>query len=275
MSLKLLFLKPFLKLMAVVFALLTSLGAIIGFSGASTSQGDDLRVSNKTRALEIVNIKREGLEVQLSLRNSYDKTVTAFEIAVPRFWANGIAEDRFPAFDEILPGETYETTVTLPSQQFKSSKSAQPESDIILLAVLFKDRTGDGDLEVAGKLEARRLGERAQIARIVPLLQKALELPDADLLAALQDLKDQVSASSRDVEATGAMKILRSNYADVYNRLQDVFTGEVASGLYFGREGFLIKIRDLERQLSLNRGLDLRNGLISIIKDYERKLAIL
>lgn len=241
------------------------------------SQENDIQLTNKTQFFQVIGIKKSGTHISLKLKNSYEKSIIDFKIALPRpLGESGRAIDFVGDTHVIAPGETYEYSFTLPTSHLDSQNAVQQERKVVILTVLFDDRTSDGDAETAAEMVAERLGERLQLSRILPLLQNVFDLPDADLQGGLERLKAQVAALSLNPrEAPEAIEILSSKYAGVFERRKDELIGEIGTGLYFGQGKFLVRIRDLERQLSGKGSASLREELNIVKKEYKKKLATL
>lgn len=235
------------------------------------NQDYGVRVTNKTQSFEVIGIKMTGRHVRLKLKNGYEKSIIDFKIALPRpLGKNGTVTDIVGDTNVIAPGATYEYNFTLPPDD------AQQEREVVILTILFDDRTSDGDAETAANMVAERLGERIQVSRILPLLEKVLDLPDVDLQVGLETLKSQVAALSLSpVGESEAIEILSSKYASVFERRKDELIGQIGAGLYFGQGKFIVSIRDLEKQLPQNASSSLREKLNFVKKEYEKKLASL
>jgi hypothetical protein len=92
----------------------------------------------------------------------------------------------------------------------------------------------------------------------------------------LERLKSQVAELSLSpVGASEAIEILSSKYASVFERKKDELIRKIGTELYFGQGHFIVRIRDLEKQMSEKGGASLREELNMVMKEYKKKLAIL
>lgn len=265
------------------FALVSSL-VLLMFSYANAQSQESvanqdyrLRLTNRTQLFEVIEVNTKGKDITLRLKNGYEKSIIDFKIALPRpLGKDGMVIDYVGEPVVIAPGSTYEYKFSLPPSHLEVQNEAKTEREVVIAAVVFDDRTGDGDREKAATMVAERLGERIQVSRILPLLQGVLELPDSDLQRGLESLKSQVAALSRDPSGESeAIEILRSKYENVFERQKDNLIGEIGTGLYFGQGKFLVRIRELEKQVSEKSDASLRRELKALRQEYEKALSSL
>jgi hypothetical protein len=264
-------------------ALLSTLGLLLFLNCHAQSQERlanqvrGLRITNKTSSFEVFEIKAMGRDIRLKLKNSYERSIIDFKIGLPRpLGESGTVTDIVGDAKIIQPGATIEYGFTLPISYLDTPTDVQREREVVILTVLFDDWTSDGDTEIAAEMVAQRLGERIQVSRILPLLQVVLDLQDADLQKGLERLKAQVAAlSCNPASESDAIQILSSKYESVFELTKDKLIGEIGTGLYFGQGKFLVRIRDLERQLSEKGGAPLREELTTVQKEYKKKLSAL
>lgn len=236
-----------------------------------------IRITNKTSSFEVFEMKTMGRDIRLKLKNRYERSIIDFKIGLPRpLGESGTVTDIVGDAKIIQPGATIEYDFTLPISYLDTPTDVQREREVIILTVLFDDWTSDGDTEIAAEMVAQRLGERIQGSRILPLLQVVLDLQDADLQKGLERLKAQVAAlSCSPAGESEAIQILSSKYESVFELRKDKLISEIGTGLYFSQGKFLVRIRDLEKQLSENGGTSLREELITIQKKYKKELSAL
>jgi len=110
---------------------------------------------------------------------------------------------------------------------------------VLLLAVMLKDGTEDGDARAAQQIKDQRLGQKLQIVRALRILEregqsrKDLKTTKSDVFAAL---------NTSDSETLVSLSELSPSRSD--NQLSD----ELKAGLRWGREKMLRKLDDLEKQ---------------------------
>lgn len=192
------------------FALFLGMGAAARKSGNAPRKQDGTpqiqsitpRVQNKTRSFELTQVKDNRAVDEggptLSLRNGYDKNITACAVSV-----NGlIGQIDFVYSDGqdqsgIAPGAVY-------TRRFSYARSVNPAVaarqglDINVLAVVFDDRSGDGDEKaVAGILE-QRLRSKRLLTRIVDLLDEDLNSLRTIDDTLFDELRSRISSLSSD-----------------------------------------------------------------------------
>jgi len=178
---------------------------------------EDIRVENRTSAFELVGIeKTDDTYLKLSLKNSYDKNITAIEISIGR--VRMTEEFIYNENQVIAPGAIF--TKIYPSQPMLTIKG------IVILTVVFEDGTGDGDPNLIRAILDRRLGEAIQFTNFLPLLQEVLDSPDDQLPTSLARLKSKVSSLSNN--STGSL------------------SASFQYGLHNGKQDLLEEIKKLE-----------------------------
>lgn len=218
-------------------------------SAFAPPQTNDLTIDNKTQAFQIISAIRDGETVQLSLKNGYSKAISGFTISSSD--TSGVQVDFTPADEVIAPGGIYNYKTSVASLQ--SSDSLSDKLTLRILSVVFEDGTSDGDHQAIADIKNRRLGEKIQLARILPLLRQALSSPDADRPTVLARLKSQITS----------LPVKPENGQP----------GEITGGLLHGKEYILRDIRALEQEQSEEGNVNLREKLNKIKERYERKAA--
>jgi hypothetical protein len=212
-------------------------------------QSDDVTVSNKTQAFQIISAVRDGETVQLSLKNGYGKAINGFTISSSD--TSGVQVDFTPTDEVIAPGGIYHYKTSVAS--LRSSDSLSDKLTLKILSVVFDDGTSDGDHQAIADIKNRRLGEKIQLARILPLLRQALSSSDADKPTVLARLKSQITL----------LTVKPDNGQPV----------EITGGLLHGKEYILREIRALEQEQSEEGSVNLREKINKIKERYERKAA--
>ena len=153
------------------------------------------RVQNKTRAFEVTRARRnldiDGAGPELSLRNGYDKNITAFAVSV-----NGLigqidfvyCDSEGEAGPPIAPGAV--STRGFGNVRRSVNTAAEPEYDIRVLAVVFDDKTSDGDEKAVASILYNRLRTKRLITGILDVLDGDLN----SLLTVDENVLDELSA---------------------------------------------------------------------------------
>lgn len=163
----------------------------------TATQGKAPRIQNKTRSFEVIQtgagIGSNGI-VELSLRNGYEKNITAYAVSV-----NGLISTqdfRYSDGDDqvgIAPEAVYATHAGV-ARSRKLEGAAQQALDIIVLAVVFDDKTTDGDPRLVAELLDTRQGSKIQLMRVIGLVNKALRSAATIDDAAFEKLRSEISS---------------------------------------------------------------------------------
>jgi len=141
-------------------------------------------INNKTEAMQITKAELEGRNLRLALKNGSRKNINWFRVSFGR--NESIEADfNFATPSVLVPGEIYEDLYTIESNSL--------DVNITVVSVLFEDRTVEGDASYAKATKEKRAGQKAQLKRLLPLLQKVINAPEGKVVAALNDLEAEVS----------------------------------------------------------------------------------
>ena len=183
------------------------------------------RIQNKTRSFEVARVSPslgESAEVELSLRNRYSKNITACAVSV-----NGSITEIDFAYSEledqrgISPESVYKQNYSF--ARHVNQSAARQNLDISILAVVFDDKTGDGDPKLVTEILDTRLGSKIQLARIIALLNNALNSPGVPNEAAVGRLKARILSlpiDSVNSSSETAREGLRNQKEDALRRLE-------------------------------------------------------
>ena len=199
---------------AIVLLLCIVLLVLTGWGFRSNStKASDLRVTNQTKAFQVVHADIVGDVLQLTLRNISEKTINGYTLA---FNGGLIQTDYTIGGFTIAPGQTEERT-------FPFDPKA-PSRELEVQAVVFTDRSYNGAVTAAQTILHRREGTKTQLQAIQKLLDKTLESSDKQLAENLGHLMRQVSSLSEDGDRGPRNAALRSGLrdakADVHKMLQ-------------------------------------------------------
>lgn len=165
-----------------VFTCLILTGAVLWPDVRHTSQkGSSYRFNNETRSLEVVELEREGDSIHLILKNVSSKSITGVQVQLGRV----TIQSEFLGGDEtFLAGALHERYYPL--------QEGMDREGINILAAVFDDGSSEGNPEAVRQIKDKRLGEKTQLRRVLPLVQQAIEAPDADAPAALDRLRTDI-----------------------------------------------------------------------------------
>jgi hypothetical protein len=150
---------------------------------AERLQPDKVPVWNMTRLVRLIKIdKVENGDLTLTLENGYYKKITGFQVSVGNV---GIHTEYMYNPDQMIPpGGTW--VLRVPIEPYTDTKG------ITFMSVHFEDGTGDGDEAAIKLVEEERAGQIAQIRRALALIRRTLRAPNADSVAALDELLSQI-----------------------------------------------------------------------------------
>ena len=104
----------------------------------------------------------------------------------------------------IPAGKEYWLTVSAPNRAQPTADGYTPTSpsdqQIQIKTAVFDDGTFEGDAAMAAAVMGYRAGEKMVLARLIPLLESALNSPNTDVTEALKNLESQVSAVGSDAD---------------------------------------------------------------------------
>jgi hypothetical protein len=184
-------------------------------SGTPHMESFTPRVQNETRAFEVTRARRnldiDGAGPELSIRNGYDKNITAFAVSV-----NGLIVMSDFAYSEnedhrtIAPGVVYTKGFGNIRRNVDLAAGGIEDLDIKILAVLFDDKSSDGDDKgVAFLLDNRRKSKRILI-RIIDVLNEGLDPMRTIDDTSTAELRSRVSSlSSNPGDASDINDVLR------------------------------------------------------------------
>lgn len=157
---------------------------------------EKLKIENRTKALTLVSVKvdTEDNSINIKLRNDYEETVTAYEVAV----ANTTV------YAECLTGADYNDVIQ-PGSVNEQVYSLQPDVDklgIKILAAIFENGTADGDPQYINEIRQYRSGMKMQRRHSLDLLKGTLDSDTNDIEFALANIEDQLPHLSKQEQMT-------------------------------------------------------------------------
>jgi hypothetical protein len=220
--------------MSLTKNLVIGLGVLaLGFGVVGTvtlsrrSQEPRLQITkkNKTSALELERVEILPQGVKAILKNKSAKTIDGIQLLVNGGHVQidflGAAEE---SYQRVLPGGVYEL--------FLSRHVIAQPLEIAVLAVTFNDHSSDGDLDLAQEILDTRRGFNRQVKRVRPLMEAALNSPDADAISILDKLKSSVERLQ--IEEGTHSRAMREGQsearAEMLNEIQFLRQRQVATG---------------------------------------------
>jgi len=215
----------------------------------------------------------------VSLRNISSKNITALEIhETEEGRRTGRSETMMESRADhpmIAAGATSETEIDAGLSSCRvTPQGCIPEPPTQLTfevgTAVFDDGTYEGDAEVAAGIEARRVGRRIQLGRIVSLLKDKLDAPGEVEATTLEKLKEEVSCLRIDVDPRIINEVL-GRYPSLTGEGQKKrVMREVMEGLTGVREEVLNRLKGFERSGGRGPGGDnLKTWLSRMKEEYE------
>jgi hypothetical protein len=165
---------------------------------ANRGQQTIQQVNNKTQYFEVTEVNCDLCPriVELSLRNGYVKNITAYAVSVNGFVS---AQDfRYSDGEDqigISPNAVFSAYAGV-SRSGNPDIAARQGLNITVLAVIFDDKTSDGDPKIVTHILDTRQGSKIQLERVIGLVNKTLqskaEMYDSDI----DQLKIEISSLS-------------------------------------------------------------------------------
>ena len=215
------------------------------------------QVRNETESFQLISIERIGYLLQLRLKNTSKKAITAYKIGYNNGWQTGI--DKIIGDDIVAPGEIEEFRT--PFSNLSNSDGPTSPQTVTILAVVFDDRSSEGDFQAADDILNDRLGQKIQLERINRLIQGVLKSPDGNTPAALSRLKSQIASLSED-QGKGQPRAIHT-------------------GLYYMKQQVLKLIEELEQwqrdgkallRTELYGSVNLQDALVKIKELGEKRI---
>ena len=232
------------------FIILVLLAGVIYFGGnvwsSNKSQKSAVLINNRTQTLQVTNAEKHEGHIKLSFRNDSSKSITAFVISSvisPKTTFTVKEELIYSELDSVItPGSIFEKTYGIPG-----SLKGRKNITLDLVAVVFDDKSSEGDPEVVQGIEDERLAEKILFARAIPLLDMMLTLPNNKMQLYLKDnlMHDLLTALNT---AKGELLIRLKNERPQVATREGVeeLSEPVEKGLTNGKEYLLAIIKDLE-----------------------------
>lgn len=146
-------------------------------------QPENVPVRNMTQSFRLLKLEKvENRDFKLTLQNGYDKNINGFQVSIGNV---GIYTELVYNLDQMMPPGGIRVE-QFPIQDYTETKG------IALLSVHFEDGTSDGEPVAVKQVEEERSGQKTQIKRALSLIRRTLSSPNADSMAALDELLSQI-----------------------------------------------------------------------------------
>jgi hypothetical protein len=187
---------------SLVLGCLLLSSAVLSSSGRLRQQEINVPiVKDNSRSFNLISQERIDRRFVTRMQNSSNKAITAYVTAVCGVPESAI--DYAIGDDLIKPGGVVDI-VTPVGTVSDMCRSTQPT--ITILAVVFDDKTSQGEFRWAKGVLDQRRGNKIQLRRINKLLTKALKWPDVRNATAIERLKEQIASLPVDEMEVSAVR---------------------------------------------------------------------
>lgn len=188
----------FLVIVVILFATLTIIGINwMKFTPPVSANPQPIVNQIKTTdldvlALKIAEIKKDGDFIKVLLKNVSDKEINGLTLL---FKDNSTITVDYTISENGIPsGESKELRIPAEAQGDSATNSVIVRPFFRIVAVLFTDRTEEGDPEYISAIKDRRRGLKSQLEKLLPDLKKISNEPETMLLSTLQETNRKISA---------------------------------------------------------------------------------
>lgn len=192
-----------------IFAGLLLLLTAAALLWSSNLYGHQSKAKGLDNAVEVIESKAVEGAMRITLKNTSSKNINALQVAV----GGNVFFVEFLDADEprhkLTPQGVYQ-------EWFPMTGSAEVE--VSVLAAVFDDKTGIGDERLVNEVLETRRGVKKHLERFGEALRHVLNSPDADSLAAVQKLNDELDGLIEDSPADSGSVRLGQRKAKQQNR---------------------------------------------------------
>ncbi|HVF90413.1 MAG TPA: hypothetical protein VNH22_10120 [Blastocatellia bacterium] len=255
--------------MSVIFFTILIWGANARPTGQVSDQPERLRITNSVPGFELLSFERVGRDIKLLFKNNYSKNITSYALLMGKN-AKVIQCLIYSEPDWSLPpGVDHEYTLTMPR-----SLNGKQENSLTIAAVVFDDRTGEGDAKIIHEIMEERLGKKVQTARALSVFKEFLKLPDTHLDPASPDKlyrEAEVVLRPSDDDILETLSRMKPASISVHKEPGKELPHWFQFGIQGGYDSVLSDLRSLnELAESEKSGKALREKLIKIKDRYEK-----
>jgi hypothetical protein len=206
-----------------------------------------IKINNHTQTFQVINAEKHDGHIKLLFRNDSQKSITAFVISSTMGLGGVFSVKKeliYSAFDDsfITAGSVYEETFGIPGSLYN-----QKNITLDLMAVVFDDKSNEGDPQVVQGIEDERLAEKTQFARAIPLFDTMLGLSNSDMQSYLKaNFKHDLLTALDIVKKDLRVQLKKESPQLMIQKETEESLEPVDNGLRSGREYLLEMIKDLE-----------------------------
>ena len=216
---------------------------------------------------------------RIILRNQSNKNIVGLGVEVV---AGGrpqrISKPRGIDGQSLIPaGKEYWLTVAAPNRAEATPGGFAPttpsDQQIEIKAAVFDDGTYEGDAAMAATVRGHRAGEKMELIKLVPLLENALNSPNADPTEELRKLEAQVSSTGSDAEPQ-MVQGLSAEFPKADGSISERIKGTIEASATMLKSNLLKEIHTLQNEKLQSLNADAyRTWLTKTKERHERWLA--
>ena len=151
--------------------------------------------------------------------------------------------------------------------------NAQETPSLDLSAVIFDDKSSEGDLQFVQEIEDERLAEKIEFRRTITLLDKMLALSNNELQTYFnKDLKEDLFTTLNMSKKELAAQLVKERPQMMISKETDEISESIQIGLQSGREYVYQKIQYLETIQQTQDKSTLREEIIQIKQTYQKMI---
>jgi hypothetical protein len=246
------------------------LGGIIwslGKSKSNPSRKSKVVISNHTQSCNLIQAEKHNGHVKIALKNNSNKSVTAFVISFVSS-PNDLftIKEEFATADTdlaISPGETYEKVINLPN-----SINNLTTIPVDLTAVIFNDKSGEGDPKIIKGIAEERLGEKIQYLKSIQFLDGMLKLKQDELSVYISTKFSNDLLAALTLSETDMLDQLKKfQHRTISQQEMKEVTEQMKNGISNGKEAIL---HDIQRLENLQKNQPVQDSILWMKQNYER-----
>jgi len=258
--------KLFLLLVPVLVGIVYLGGTVL--SSSSKSPKGTVKINNLTHSCEILSAEKHNGHIKISFRNNNDKAITAY------VFSNTEANDSYSVAEEfafsegdavISPGQIYDKVIGIPAYL-----NRRDEVVFNLSAIMLEDSIGEGDPKIIRNIKDYRLGEKVQLMKALPVIDKLLRLSDTEIpvhwdKTARHDFEVALDAPDTDW-------LIQLNKGPLNNHDPDN-KSQFELGIQSGKEYVLRKHQEMKDMVELQGTAGMREDLTTLRDLYAKMIA--
>ncbi|HVF90675.1 MAG TPA: hypothetical protein VNH22_11460 [Blastocatellia bacterium] len=172
---------------------------------------ENIAIENRTKGLTLITLEKESEYLIAKFRNDYDKIITGYQVSVG---IGSIQTQLLSESDQLLPGAIRKEILPLQVDLDKYG--------IKILAVIFDDRTSEGDVNSIHEMSDYRAGVKLQRLHSLALLQNIQKLAASGIKFNLSEFETGGIALSKEEEEKLSPNV-KLGFRTERNRFQRVF----------------------------------------------------